>query len=101
MNGFLEVGQMFRFVTYIPQGNDPGIFFVLPCIETYQKVDLRTITLGVPPQEVLNMIMMMTMTMMMMMMMMMKRVIWIQEHQQKSSGHPAFLSLVSVYCSLI
>ena len=29
-----------------------GIFFVLPCIETYQKVDLRTITLDVPPQEV-------------------------------------------------
>ena len=29
-----------------------GIFFVLPCIESYQKVDLRTITLGVPPQEV-------------------------------------------------
>jgi len=32
----------------------PGIFFVLPCIESYQKVDLRTITLGVPPQEVLT-----------------------------------------------
>merc|ERR1719458_514514 len=32
----------------------PGIFFVLPCIETYQGVDLRTITLGVPPQEVLT-----------------------------------------------
>ena len=31
-----------------------GIFFVLPCIESYQKVDLRTITLGVPPQEVRN-----------------------------------------------
>ena len=30
-----------------------GIFFVLPCIETYQKVDLRTITLDVPPQEVI------------------------------------------------
>ena len=29
-----------------------GIFFVIPCIESYQKVDLRTITLGVPPQEV-------------------------------------------------
>ena len=29
-----------------------GIFFVLPCIESYQRVDLRTITLGVPPQEV-------------------------------------------------
>jgi len=26
----------------------------LPCIESYQKVDLRTITLGVPPQEVLT-----------------------------------------------
>ena len=25
---------------------------MMPCIETYQKVDLRTITLGVPPQEV-------------------------------------------------
>ena len=24
----------------------------MPCIESYQKVDLRTITLGVPPQEV-------------------------------------------------
>ena len=29
-----------------------GLFFVLPCIENYQKVDLRTITLDVPPQEV-------------------------------------------------
>ena len=29
-----------------------GIFFVLPCIESYQRVDLRTITLDVPPQEV-------------------------------------------------
>ena len=34
----------------------PGIFFVLPCIEAYQKVDLRTITLGVPPQEVQDLI---------------------------------------------
>ena len=25
---------------------------MLPCIESYQKVDLRTITLSVPPQEV-------------------------------------------------
>merc|ERR1719278_271339 len=31
----------------------PGIFFSLPCVDSYQKVDLRTITLGVPPQEVL------------------------------------------------
>merc|ERR1719323_671675 len=32
----------------------PGIFFVLPCIENYSKVDLRTSVLGVPPQEVLT-----------------------------------------------
>jgi len=32
----------------------PGIFFVIPCIDKYHKVDLRTITLGVPPQEVLT-----------------------------------------------
>merc|ERR1711902_256793 len=40
----------------LPSGGSrgPGIFFVLPCIESYQKVDLRTITLGVPPQEVLT-----------------------------------------------
>ena len=27
---------------------------MLPCIESYKKVDLRTITLGVPPQELLT-----------------------------------------------
>jgi erythrocyte band 7 integral membrane protein len=30
----------------------PGIFFVLPCIESYSKVDLRTLSFDVPPQEV-------------------------------------------------
>lgn len=32
----------------------PGIFFIIPCIDKYYKVDLRTVTLGVPPQEVLT-----------------------------------------------
>lgn len=32
----------------------PGIFFILPCIEHYTKVDLRTLTFDVPPQEVLT-----------------------------------------------
>nr|CAD7430175.1 unnamed protein product [Timema monikensis] len=32
----------------------PGIFFVLPCIDTYCKVDLRTVSFDVPPQEVLT-----------------------------------------------
>ena len=30
----------------------PGIFFVLPCIENYTKVDLRTSVIDIPPQEV-------------------------------------------------
>lgn len=29
-----------------------GIFFILPCIETYTKVDLRTGVFDIPPQEV-------------------------------------------------
>jgi len=29
-----------------------GIFFILPCIESYTKVDLRTVSFDVPPQEV-------------------------------------------------
>jgi len=31
-----------------------GIFFVLPCIESYTKVDLRTVSFDVPPQEVIS-----------------------------------------------
>ena len=29
-----------------------GIFFVLPCVENYTKVDLRTSAIDIPPQEV-------------------------------------------------
>lgn len=32
----------------------PGIFFILPCIDNYKKVDLRTVTFDVPPQEILS-----------------------------------------------
>ncbi|XP_023347489.1 mechanosensory protein 2 isoform X3 [Eurytemora carolleeae] len=32
----------------------PGIFFVIPCIDSYKKVDLRTVSFDVPPQEVLS-----------------------------------------------
>ncbi|XP_073975662.1 band 7 protein AGAP004871-like isoform X2 [Rhodnius prolixus] len=32
----------------------PGIFFVLPCIDVYAKVDLRTVSFDVPPQEILS-----------------------------------------------
>lgn len=29
-----------------------GIFFIIPCIESYTKIDLRTVSFDVPPQEV-------------------------------------------------
>ena len=32
----------------------PGLFFVLPCIDTYKCVDLRTGAFDVPPQEILT-----------------------------------------------
>ena len=31
-----------------------GVYFVLPCIDSYAKVDLRTLTFDVQPQEVLT-----------------------------------------------
>lgn len=32
----------------------PGIFILLPCIDSYVKVDMRVVTFDVPPQEVLS-----------------------------------------------
>ena len=30
----------------------PGVFFVIPCVDVYEKIDMRTQTFDVPPQEV-------------------------------------------------
>ena len=30
----------------------PGVFFVIPCVDTYQIIDMRTQTFDIPPQEV-------------------------------------------------
>ncbi|MFH4977288.1 hypothetical protein AB6A40_003997 [Gnathostoma spinigerum] len=32
----------------------PGLFFILPCIDTYRIVDLRVLSFTVPPQEILS-----------------------------------------------
>ena len=32
----------------------PGVFFVLPCVDSYQIIDMRTQTFDIPPQEVEN-----------------------------------------------
>ena len=48
-----ERAVIFRLGRLRPGGaRGPGIFFVLPCIDSYKKVDLRTVTFDVPPQEV-------------------------------------------------
>ena len=30
----------------------PGVFFTIPCVDTHVKIDLRTNTYEIPPQEV-------------------------------------------------
>jgi len=50
-----ERAVIFRLGRLIGGGaKGPGIFFVLPCIESYTKVDLRTVSFDVPPQEILT-----------------------------------------------
>ncbi|CAL4060595.1 unnamed protein product, partial [Meganyctiphanes norvegica] len=50
-----ERAVIFRLGRLLQGGSGgPGIFFILPCIETYSKVDLRTSVFDVPPQEVLT-----------------------------------------------
>ena len=29
----------------------PGVFFIIPCVDTYEKIDMRTATYEIPPQE--------------------------------------------------
>lgn len=32
----------------------PGLIFMLPCVDTFRKVDLRVVSFDVPPQEILS-----------------------------------------------
>ena len=36
----------------VRRSQGPGVFFVIPCVDVYEKVDLRTNTYEIPPQEV-------------------------------------------------
>ncbi|CAF1213407.1 unnamed protein product [Adineta ricciae] len=50
-----ERAVILRLGRIIPGGaKGPGLFFILPCVDTIIKVDLRTATFNVPPQEVLT-----------------------------------------------
>ena len=49
-----ERGVVFRLGRLLPQAKGPGLFLLIPVIDRMVKVDLRTITLNIPPQEVIT-----------------------------------------------
>jgi erythrocyte band 7 integral membrane protein len=50
-----ERAVIFRLGRLMPGGaKGPGIFFIVPCIDSYRKVDLRVLSFEVPPQEILS-----------------------------------------------
>ncbi|XP_064457224.1 band 7 protein AGAP004871-like [Ornithodoros turicata] len=50
-----ERAVIFRLGRLVEGGaKGPGLFFIIPCIDTYCKVDLRTVSFDVPPQEILS-----------------------------------------------
>jgi len=50
-----ERAVIFRLGRLLPGGaKGPGLFFIMPCMDEYRKIDLRTVTYNVPPQEVLS-----------------------------------------------
>jgi regulator of protease activity HflC (stomatin/prohibitin superfamily) len=49
-----ERGVIFRLGRLLPEPKGPGLFLLIPVIDRMVKVDLRTVTLNVPPQEVIT-----------------------------------------------
>src|SRR6187431_838305 len=49
-----ERGIIFRLGRLLPEPKGPGLFLLIPIVDRMVKVDLRTVTLNVPPQEVIT-----------------------------------------------
>jgi len=49
-----ERAIVFRLGRLYPDPKGPGLFFLIPVVDRMVKVDLRTITLNIPPQEVIT-----------------------------------------------
>src|SRR6202795_4729457 len=49
-----ERGIVFRLGRLFPEPKGPGLFILIPVVDRMVKVDLRTITLLIPPQEVIT-----------------------------------------------
>src|SRR3954453_24096326 len=49
-----ERGIVFRLGRLFPSPKGPGLIFLIPIVDRMVKVELRTITLNIPPQEVIT-----------------------------------------------
>jgi regulator of protease activity HflC (stomatin/prohibitin superfamily) len=49
-----ERGIIFRLGRLLDEPKGPGLFFLIPIVDRMVKVDLRTVTLNVPPQDVIT-----------------------------------------------
>lgn len=49
-----ERAVIFRLGRLIGGAKGPGLFWIIPCVDTFRKVDLRTVSFEIPPQEVLT-----------------------------------------------
>src|SRR5690348_6819881 len=49
-----ERAVVFRLGRLFPEPKGPGLFFLIPIIDRMVRVDLRTITLNIPPQDVIT-----------------------------------------------
>ena len=52
-----ERAVIFRMGRLLSGGaSGPGVFFIIPCMDIYVKIDMRTSTYEIPPQEVIDII---------------------------------------------
>ena len=49
-----ERGVIFRLGRLLPRPKGPGLFLLIPIVDRMVRTDLRTITLNIPPQEVIT-----------------------------------------------
>ena len=55
MNQEYERAVIFRLGRLLSGGaRGPGVFFIIPCVDIYEKIDMRTATYEIPPQEILT-----------------------------------------------
>jgi regulator of protease activity HflC (stomatin/prohibitin superfamily) len=49
-----ERGVIFRLGRVLPGAKGPGLFFIIPFIDRMVKVNLQTVTMNVPPQDIIT-----------------------------------------------